>query len=155
VSVVEWLEHVLHPWASYVVVPVFALANAGVVIGTDLIDATSRSPVALGVLLGKVVGKALGITAFTWIACRVGLSSRPADVRWRQVVGIGAVAGVGFTISLFFVDLSFADPDLQAEAKLAVMVASVVAAGLGALLLWVDGHDVDRHDEVSDAGDTG
>jgi Na+:H+ antiporter, NhaA family len=150
VSVVEWLEHVLHPWASYVVVPVFALANAGVVIGTDLVEATSRSPVALGVLLGKVVGKALGITAFTWIACRLGLSSLPPDVRWRQVVGIGAVAGVGFTVSLFFVDLSFADPDLQDEAKLAVLVASAVAACLGALLLRGA-----RRDEVSDPGDAG
>jgi NhaA family Na+:H+ antiporter len=150
VSVVEWLEHVLHPWASYVVVPVFALANAGVVIGTDLVDATSRSPVALGVLLGKVVGKPLGITAFTWVACRLGLGSLPADVRWRQVVGIGAVAGVGFTISLFFVDLAFADPDVQDEAKLAVLVASFAAAVLGALLLRVG-----RQGEVSDAGDAG
>jgi len=133
--VVERLEHRLHPWASFVVVPVFALANVGVVISADLIESTSHSPVALGVLLGKVVGKPLGITAFTWIACRVGLGSLPPDVRWRQVAGIGAVAGVGFTISLFFVDLSFADPDLQDIAKLAVLVGSVVAAGLGALLL--------------------
>jgi len=150
VSVVEWLEHLLHPWASYVVVPVFALANVGVVIGSDLVETTSRSPVALGVLLGKVVGKALGITAFTWIACRLGLSSLPAGVRWRQVVGIGAVAGVGFTVSLFFVDLSFADPDLQDEAKLAVLVASAAAAGLGALLLRADGRG-----EVSAAEDPG
>ena len=88
-------------------------------------------------LLGKVVGKTLGITAFTWVACRLGLGSLPAGVRWRQVFGIGAVAGIGFTVSLFFVDLAFADPDLQDEAKLAVLVASVVAAGLGALLLRV------------------
>lgn len=149
VSVVEWLEHLLHPWASYVVVPVFALANVGVVIGADLVESTSRSPVALGVLLGKVVGKALGITAFTWIACRLGLGSLPVDVRWRQVVGIGMVAGVGFTVSLFFVDLSFADPDLQDQAKLAVLVASAAAAGLGALLLR------GSRREVSDGGDVG
>ncbi len=149
VSVVEWLEHLLHPWASYVVVPVFALANVGVVIGADLVESTSRSSVALGILLAKVVGKALGITAFTWIACRLGLGSLPPDVRWRQVVGIGAVAGVGFTISLFFVDLSFADPDLQDEAKLAVLVASTAAAALGALLLRGAGR------EVSDGGASG
>ena len=135
VSVVEWLEHVLHPWASHVVVPVFALANVGIVIGSDLIDATSTSPVALGVLLGKLVGKSLGITAFTFVACRLGLGALPVGVSWRQIAGIGAVAGIGFTVSLFFVDLSFADPDLQDEAKLAVLVASVAAAVLGALLL--------------------
>jgi NhaA family Na+:H+ antiporter len=148
-SVVERLEHLLHPWASYVVVPVFALANVGVVISAELVESTSRSPVALGILLAKVVGKPLGITAFTWIACRLGLGSLPPDVRWRQVAGIGAVAGVGFTVSLFFVDLSFADPDLQDEAKLAVLVASTAAAALGALLLWGAGR------EVSDGGAAG
>ena len=155
VSVVEWLEHVLHPWASYLVVPVFALANVGVTIGSDLVEATLRSPVAWGVVLGKVVGKALGITAFTWIACRLGLGRLPADVGWRQVVGIGAVAGIGFTISLFFVDLSFADPDLQDEAKLAVLVASAAAAALGALLLRTNRHAVERFPEVSETGPDG
>ena len=135
VSVVEWLEHALHPWASLVVVPVFALANVGIVVGSDLIDATSTSPVALGVLLGKLVGKPLGIAAFTFAACRLGLGALPEGVSWRQIVGIGAVAGIGFTVSLFFVDLSFADPDLQQEAKLAVLVGSVGAAALGTLLL--------------------
>jgi NhaA family Na+:H+ antiporter len=135
VSVVEWLEHVLHPWASYVVVPVFALANVGVVLTSELISETTTSPVALGVVLGKLVGKPLGITAFTYVACRMGLGALPEGVSWRQIAGIGAVAGIGFTVSLFFVDLAFADPDLQDQAKLVVLVASVAAAGTGAILL--------------------
>ena len=109
VSVVEWLEHVLHPWSSFVIVPLFALANAGVPISADALSDAVTSPITIGVLLGLVVGKLAGITAFTWLATRLGIGALPDGATWRGVVGVSAVAGIGFTVSLFITGLAFDD----------------------------------------------
>jgi NhaA family Na+:H+ antiporter len=134
VSVGERTERILHPWAGYVIVPIFALSAAGIPLSTESFDLGSR--VFLGVVLGLVVGKPLGIALFAWLAVRTGVARLPALVRWSHVVAVGAVAGIGFTVSLFITGLAFDDVELIYVAKTAILVASVLAALLGALLAW-------------------
>ena len=135
VSRMEWLQHSLHPWTSFLVVPVFALANAGLTLSGNALSDAAGSTVTAGVLLGLVVGKPLGISAFAWAACRLQLSTLPQGVRWRQLVGIAAVAGIGFTVSLFIAGLAFESGGMQKEATMGVLASSIIAAGVGTALL--------------------
>jgi NhaA family Na+:H+ antiporter len=128
------IEDALHPWSSYVIVPIFALANAGVVISAEAFEGSNS--VILGVVLGLVVGKTVGISGFAWLGNRLGLGSLPPGTRTRDLFGISAAAGIGFTVSLFVADLAFRGAELQDKAKLGVLIASVVAAVLGSILLW-------------------
>jgi len=130
----ERLEHRLHPWSSFFVVPLFALANAGVVLGADAIERAGTSAVTWGIAVGLVVGKVLGITVLTLLALHLGLGRLPTGMRMRQVVGVAAVAGIGFTVSLFVADLSFTGVLLD-DAKIGILGASVVAGVLGAIIL--------------------
>jgi len=129
----ERLEHALHPWTSFVVVPVFALANAGVVLSGDALERATSSAITLGVVTGLVVGKLVGITLFTALAARARLGAMPDGVGIPDVAGVAAVAGIGFTVSLFIADLSFGGARLD-DAKIGVLAASVIAATLGAVL---------------------
>jgi NhaA family Na+:H+ antiporter len=134
-SRLESLEHTLHPWTSWLVTPVFALANAGVTLtGQSLRDAVT-SPVTLGVVAGLVVGKMLGITAFAWLAYRAGVADLPTGVSWRQLAGTAALGGIGFTVSLFITALAFDDASVAAEAKVGIFVASLAAAAIAAIIL--------------------
>jgi NhaA family Na+:H+ antiporter len=133
-QVIEQLEHTLHPWSSFVVVPLFALANAGVVIDADSVRRAVESPVAIGVVVGLVVGKPLGITIATALGTRLGVGRLPDGMGWRQVVGVGAVAGIGFTVALFVDDLSFAGPHFD-DAVLGILVGSLVSGIVGAVVL--------------------
>jgi NhaA family Na+:H+ antiporter len=135
VSVVARLEHLLHPWTSLVIVPLFALANAGVTLSSSAVSAATTSAVAYGVLLGLVVGKLVGISLFSWLAVRLRIGVLPPGVGWTGVIGVAALAGIGFTVSLFVTELAFSESSLQYEAKIAILVAAVVAAGLGSVLL--------------------
>ncbi len=135
VSPAERLEHLLHPWTSFAVVPLFALANAGVVIKADSFDAPATVGVTAGVVLGLVVGKVVGISVATWLAVRCGLGRLPEGATWAMVVGIAAIGGIGFTVSLFIAELAFDPGAIQDAAKLGVLGASTVAALLGAALL--------------------
>lgn len=137
VSEMEWLEHTLHPWTSLVVVPAFALANAGVAVSVSALGDAARSPVTWGVVLGLVVGKTAGISALAWLGCRLGLAALPTGVRWSQLVGMAALGGVGFTVSLFVTGLAFDDPRLVDAAKVGVLASSVLASLVGALVLVV------------------
>jgi NhaA family Na+:H+ antiporter len=137
VSVAERVQHRLHPYTSFLVVPVFALANAGVRISGDEFSAPGTVRVALGVVVGLVVGKAVGITAATILAVRLRLASLPEGVTWAQMVGVAAVAGVGFTVSLFVGGLAFDRPALQDAAGIGILLASVTAAVVGAGVLLV------------------
>ena len=139
VSVAERLQHLLHPVTSFLIVPLFALANAGVVVSAEALDAPGATGVALGVVLGLVVGKLVGVGASAWLAVRLGVGTLPEGARWSQVVGIAAIAGIGFTVSLFVTGLAFTDPSLVDAAKAGVLVASVVASALGVTLLLVAG----------------
>ena len=135
VSQLEWLEHELHGWSSLVIVPVFALANAGVPLGTDVVVDAASSPVTLGVLLGLVVGKLVGIAGGAWLAVRLGLAAPLGDATWRQLAGVAALGGIGFTVSLFITDLAFEDQQVVDEARIGILAASVLASVIGALLL--------------------
>ncbi len=128
------LEHTLHPWVVFAIMPIFALANAGVPLGGGIADALT-SPVALGILAGLVVGKQLGITLFAWLAVRSGISELPGGINWRHVYGVGWLAGIGFTMSLFITDLAFSEGSLVDAAKLGILVASVIAGGVGWTIL--------------------
>jgi Na+:H+ antiporter, NhaA family len=133
VSACDRLIDLLHPWTSFVIVPLFALANAGVELRGDAL--ADPSAVFVGVFLGLVLGKPIGIAAFAWVAVRLGLGRLPDGARWSQVVGVGILAGIGFTVSLFITELAFDSADLQDDAKLGTLSASIVAALLGSLIL--------------------
>jgi Na+/H+ antiporter NhaA len=125
----ERLQHLFHPWTSYVIVPVFALANAGVELNGDVIRQAAASPVTIGIILGLVVGKPLGIIAVTWLVTRPGLGGFPLPLPWSSLAGAATVAGIGFTVSLLIADISFEGQDLE-HAKLGILGASILASGL-------------------------
>jgi NhaA family Na+:H+ antiporter len=135
VSPCDRLINVIHPWTSYVVLPIFALANAGIPLSMDAIR--HPSDVFLGVGVGLVAGKFVGVVLFTWIAVRLGLGRLPDGTRWGHIVGLGTVAGIGFTVSLFVSGLAFEPGALQDDAKMGVLVASAVAALLAAIVFTV------------------
>ncbi|HRE02064.1 MAG TPA: Na+/H+ antiporter NhaA, partial [Ilumatobacteraceae bacterium] len=133
VSACDRLIDALHPWTSYLIVPIFALANAGIALSTSSI--TSPSRVLGGVAIALVAGKFVGVTLFSWITVRLGIGRLPDEARWGHVLGVAALAGIGFTVSLFITGLAFDDATLQADAKTGILIASVVAAGVGAAVL--------------------
>jgi NhaA family Na+:H+ antiporter len=137
VSPLTRVEHALHPWSSFVVLPIFALANAGIVLDSAALETATESPVALAVAVALVAGKAIGLTAGTALAVRLGLSRLPPGVRWPHVAGVGLLAGIGFTVSLFITELAYTDQDLIESAKLGVLSGSVVAAIAGTVALRV------------------
>jgi NhaA family Na+:H+ antiporter len=134
VSVVEWLQNVLHPWTSYVIVPIFAFANIGIEISADSLRAAARSPITWGIVTGLVAGKPIGILLARHLVGRFQPGDRTRASR-RQVLGVGTAAGIGFSVALFISELAFADPGNQAEAKLAILLASLIAAAISLLLL--------------------
>jgi NhaA family Na+:H+ antiporter len=135
VSQLEWLEHELHGWSSFVIVPVFALANAGVALSVDAVGDAATSPVTLGVVLGLVAGKTFGILSASWLATRARIAELPSDVGWPHIAGAAALGGIGFTVSLFITGLAFTDDGLVDEAKIGILAASVLATLLGAAML--------------------
>ena len=135
VSPAERLEHLLHPWTTFVVVPLFALANAGVSIKADSFAAPGAVAVTAGVMVGLIVGKTVGITAAAWLASRTGLGRLPEGSTWPMVGAIAAIAGIGFTVSLFVSELAFEAGAIQDAAKIGVLGASTLAAIVGALCL--------------------
>ena len=135
VSPLARLESLLHPWTSFVVVPLFALANAGVYLSGGTLREALTSPISLGVILGLVVGKAVGITGASWIATRTGVGALPAGVRWSQLAGAAIVAGIGFTVSLLVADLAFGPGPRLDVAKAGVLVASTLAGAAGYLVI--------------------
>ena len=135
----ERLQELLHPWTSYVVVPLFALANAGVPLGGDAISRAVGSPITIGIVVGLVAGKTIGISLASFLAVRLGLGTLPRGMTMRHVLGAAALAGIGFTVSLFVTDLAFEDEVLRDEAKVGVLAASVLAAALGWLLFRLSG----------------
>ncbi len=128
------MEHALHSWVAFGIMPVFALANAGVSLGGNL-GAALGSSVSLGILFGLYFGKQLGVTAFAWGAVRLGWATLPDGVRWRQVYGVSLLTGIGFTMSLFVANLAFADASVLDQAKIAVFAASLLTGGIGYALL--------------------
>jgi NhaA family Na+:H+ antiporter len=129
------LENRLLPWSSYLIVPLFALANAGVDLGdADLLDVL-LDRVALGVAVGLLVGKTIGISAFTWLAVRLGWGKLPRNTNWGHIIGLATLAGIGFTVSLFITNLAFTDQRVADIAKVGIFVGSLLSGAIGSVLL--------------------
>jgi Na+:H+ antiporter, NhaA family len=128
------LEETFHGFVAFVALPLFAFFNAGVAINGRFLDGLAQ-PVALGVILGLVIGKQAGIFAFSWLAVKVGGAEQPDGVRWPHIYGGAAIAGIGFTMSLFVTELAFREPANLTAAKVGVLVASLIAATWGAVAL--------------------
>jgi NhaA family Na+:H+ antiporter len=124
----------VEPWSSYVVLPIFALANAGVTWSPEVFAGNGRLICAIAV--GLVVGKSVGIVTAAWLAVHSGVAMKPDAYSWRHLCGAGALGGIGFTMSLFIAGAAFPDPTTYAAAKIAIFLASLVAGTLGVMILW-------------------
>jgi NhaA family Na+:H+ antiporter len=124
----------VEPWSSYVVLPIFALANAGVVWSLAVVE--GRGQLVCAIILALLLGKPIGIVLAAWLAVRAGVAAKPDAYSWRQLCGAGALAGIGFTMSLFIAGTAFPDRADYAAAKIAIFLASLVAGVLGVLVLW-------------------
>ena len=133
VSVIEWLEAKLHPWSSFVIIPIFAFANTGVVITSSSLESALNSPVAWGIFAGLVLGKPLGIVLALILAKKSNVGDYPAGAGVGQIAATGSAAGIGFTVAIFIANLAFDEKALQDTAVLAVIVASVVSG----LISWL------------------
>lgn len=126
------LEHILHKPVAYGILPIFALANTGVVIGADWFQAITTQTNSLGIILGLVVGKPLGVALLSVIAVKTGLCKLPSDLRWKHMIGAGILGGIGFTMSIFITNLAFVDQVNHInQAKMAILMASLLAGLLG------------------------
>jgi NhaA family Na+:H+ antiporter len=148
VSLAERLETTLHPWVAFAVMPLFALANAGVNVGAVSFDSATALPLTAGIVLGLVVGKPLGIIAAASMAVRAGWCALPSGVTWSGIALIGCLGGIGFTMSIFIATLAFPDPQLLAAAKFAVLIASVTASTAGLLIGGLTTRPAPRDDRV-------
>jgi len=128
------LEHTLHPWVAFMILPVFGFANAGVSFAGMGLDSFAH-PVTLGIILGLALGKMVGVYGATWLAIKSGIAKRPENASWIQIYGVACLCGIGFTMSLFIGNLAFDDPAYAATIRLGVLTGSVVMAVLGFLLL--------------------
>jgi NhaA family Na+:H+ antiporter len=134
------MEHALHGWVAFFIMPLFALANAGVALSGDLARLFAQ-PITLGVIFGLLIGKPLGITLAAWVAVRTGLASLPEGVGWMRLHGAGWLGGIGFTMSLFVAGLAFTDERMLTMSKLGILTGSACAAIIGSLLLRVERPD--------------
>ena len=137
VSVIEWLEERIHPWSSFIIVPLFAFANTGVVITSDSINDAINSPIAWGIFAGLVLGKPIGVLAAVILARKIRLGQYPQDAKSIDLLATGSAAGIGFTVAIFIANLAFSDPATQDLAVFSVIVASIVSALISVLLFKV------------------
>jgi NhaA family Na+:H+ antiporter len=137
ISYIEYLQVKLHPYSSLIIVPIFAMANTGVVITEDSLRAATSSVIAWGIFLGLVIGKPLGVLALALAASKVRIADLPEDANIGKLVATGSAAGIGFTVALFIADLAFENQELQNIAVVAVIAASIVSALLSTLIFKV------------------
>jgi len=130
------MEHGLYPMVTFLILPLFALANAGLRISSENVMEAFTHPITLGIMLGLFVGKPLGILAFSYLSVRSGLASLPDGVRWSHIFGAGLLGGIGFTMSLFISTLSFQTSELANYSKLGILIGSLLSAILGLAYLW-------------------
>lgn len=132
------LEHVWHMPVAYLVIPIFALANADIALDFSTLGETLTHPVMLGVSLGLVLGKFIGITGFSWLVLKLGVAELPKDTRFTQIAGVSLLAGIGFTMSIFVAQLGFAErDDLLLMAKTGILAASLLAGIAGFVWLYL------------------
>ncbi|MVT10386.1 Na+/H+ antiporter NhaA [Chitinophaga tropicalis] len=128
------IEFALHPWVAFMIMPLFALANSGMDIGSNFFSSL-LNPVSLGVALGLVVGKFTGVFLFTWMMVRTRVAPLPQGASWKHIAGVAALAGIGFTMSLFITGLAFDDAMMTEQSKYGILVASLIAGTVGLLIL--------------------
>jgi NhaA family Na+:H+ antiporter len=138
-SPLEHLERLVHPYASLLIVPLFALANAGVALNGDAVGNPLTNPVVGGIVLARLAGKPLGIVLASWLAVRSGFASLPGSTNWVHILGVGILGGVGFTVALFVNELAFRDGALIDDGKLGIIAASVIAGVAGYAVLRIFG----------------
>jgi NhaA family Na+:H+ antiporter len=136
-SVIEWLEEKIHPWSSFVIIPLFAFANTGVIITNQSISDAINSPIAWGIFAGLVLGKPIGVLAAVILARKIRLGQYPQDAKNIDLLATGSAAGIGFTVAIFIANLAFSDPATQDLAVFSVIVASFVRALLSVFLYKV------------------
>ncbi|MEY3657202.1 MAG: hypothetical protein RL114_1560 [Actinomycetota bacterium] len=136
VSTVEWLLHLLHPWSSFFIVPIFALANSGIEVSIDGLRAALGSVVTWGIFFGLILGKPLGIFLATRLSVKSGIADMPEGADSVQLIGVGTAAGIGFTVALFITELALPNPVDQTNAKMAILFASGMAAILAVIILF-------------------
>jgi Na+:H+ antiporter, NhaA family len=135
ISVVEWLEHVLHPWTSYAIIPLFALANTGIALTGELLREAFHSPVTWAIIVARVAGKPLGIVIASRSTIAAGIADRPAGSTTRQAVGVATSAGMGFTVALFIAELAFTDSTRRSNATIGIIVAAILAGAVSLSIL--------------------
>ena len=131
------LETTLHPWVNFLIMPIFALANAGVVIDSSSLAGGGMPAVIPGVFFGLLIGKPVGIFVFSWIAVKLRIAGKPEGTKWIQILALGVLGGIGFTMSIFIDNLAFTDSYLINAGKLAILATSFLAACLGILALYL------------------
>jgi NhaA family Na+:H+ antiporter len=140
VSIIEWLENKLHPYSSFLIVPLFAFANTGVEISQRSITAAINSPIAWGIFFGLVVGKPVGIVLSSWGAKKVGLGEYPEGANTVKIFATGSAAGIGFTVAIFIANLAFDDRSIQELAIFSVIIASLVSGAISTILFKIFAH---------------
>jgi NhaA family Na+:H+ antiporter len=133
-SPLEKLEHGLSTPVSLLIIPLFAFANTAITLHSEMFGGLTSS-LGLGIIIGLVVGKSIGIITTCWICIRSGLSKLPDQASWKQIFGVGLIAGIGFTMSIFIAMLSFNDPTMIEEAKLAILIGSLLSGVIGSIYL--------------------
>jgi NhaA family Na+:H+ antiporter len=128
------LENTLHPWVIFLIMPVFALSNTGVLIGNN-VQSVITSSEGIGIMLGLFLGKPLGIMLFSWFAYKTGAASLPENIKWVHILGVACLAGIGFTMALFVAGLAFKETGLINNAKISILFASVIAGFAGYIVL--------------------
>ncbi|MGQ1910966.1 Na+/H+ antiporter NhaA [Marinifilum sp. RC60d5] len=136
ISPLHRLEHLFHPWVAYLIVPLFAFANAGVLIDSTLVTNIAE-PISLGIIFGLFVGKPLGIFLFSYISVHLKLAQKPLEISWLQILGIGFLGGIGFTMSFFVSQLAFTNVQMLSLAKFSVLIASSMSGIIGFLILRI------------------
>ncbi len=134
ISPLQQYEYSLHPWVMYIIMPLFALVNAGVKIDAEAISGLSGS-ISIGVFLGLFIGKPIGIALFSWLSVKCKIAHLPRGAKWNQLIGVGFMAGIGFTMSIFIANLAFTDESMISTAKLAILITSLIAGITGVLIL--------------------
>ena len=152
------MEHLLMPYVNFVIMPIFALANAGVKIESlEYFNIFEYSPeigsIGMGIFFGLVVGKPLGITLFSYLAVKLGIAERPAGATWKMLLAVACLGGIGFTMSIFVDNLAFAgDPALRTiidMGKIAILMASLTAAVVGSILITLEAKKEKQREQIS------
>ena len=135
ISLLENLEHKIARPVNFIIMPIFALANTNIRFEKTMLDGLT-SPLGLGIIFGLIIGKPLGVTLFSWLSVKFGLANLPVGATWKHIMGLGMLAGIGFTMSIFIALLSLQDPIYQVEAKFAILAASICSGIIGFLFLY-------------------